>query len=99
MEVKEAIEWFEWANDVYYCSIPNEKPNNEFYRQGKKVIDLLKSLASENKKLKQENEAYKGMWEELENRYIDKPMFNGDAPIILNQQLRWLEQKYLGGEE
>lgn len=63
-------------------------------------LDLnVRELMLENKALKKENEAYKGMWEELENRYIDKPMFNGDAPIILNQQLRWLEQEYLGGGE
>jgi hypothetical protein len=48
--------------------------------------------------LEAENKARREMWEELENRYIDKLIANGEVPIIINQQLRWLEDEYLGGK-
>jgi predicted RNase H-like nuclease (RuvC/YqgF family) len=93
MEVKEALKWFEWADDVYYCSMPNASPNNEFYKQSKEIKNLLKSLESENKKLKKEYEAYKGMWRSLidevnrvENDYAQRLAYG-------------IEQKYLGGGE
>ena len=64
MEVKEALQWFEWADDVYYCSMPNASPNNEFYKQSKEIKNLLKSMEAENKKLKKENKALrKDKWE------------------------------------
>ncbi|NLV18372.1 MAG: hypothetical protein GXY51_02655 [Bacteroidetes bacterium] len=64
MEVKEAIKWFEWADDVYYCSMPDVKPDNDFYKQSRAISNLLKSLEAENKKLKKENKALrKDKWE------------------------------------
>jgi len=97
MEVKEALKWFEWADDVYYCSMPNASPNNEFYKQSKEIKNLLKSMEAENKKLKQENKAYKGMWKEL------KPTDDYEALILEEKNLlstmSKLEQKYLNNGE
>ena len=97
MEVKEAIKWFEWADDVYYCFMPDAEPDNDFYKQGKRVMNLLKSLEAENKKLKQENEAYKGMWEILSgiaNRETDTS-FESELFSIITR----IENHYLGGGE
>jgi len=64
MEVKEALKWFEWADDVYYCSMPDVKPDNDFYKQSRAISNLLKSLEAENKTLKKENKALrKDKWE------------------------------------
>ena len=97
MEVKEAIKWFEWADDVYYCFMPDAEPDNDFYKQGKRVMNLLKSLQAENKALKQENKAYKGMWKEL------KPTDDYECLILeerhLLSKMGNLENKYLGGGE
>ena len=91
MEVKEALKWFEWADDVYYCSMPNASPNNEFYKQSKEIKNLLKSMEAENKKLKQENKAYKGMWKNL----IDEiNRVENDYALRLAYGI---EQRYLGG--
>ena len=51
--------------------------------------------------LKKENEAYKGMWEELkkiQDKKIDKNPLNKIAILELTK-LKNLEQKYLGGGE
>lgn len=62
------------------------------------VKELLKSLKAENKALKKENKFHRRMWEELENKYIDKLIADGDVSIMVNQQLRRLELEYLGGK-
>jgi hypothetical protein len=80
MEVKEAIKWFEWANDVYY--------------------DLLKSLEAENKALKKENEAYKGMWEDFKRDCGGDKVYHSNLLMYeIGAQMNCYEQKYLGGGE
>ena len=101
MEVKEALKWFEWADDVYYCSMPNASPNNEFYKQSKEIKNLLKSLASENKKLKKENEAYKaykGIVEEIENDFGNGILQNENGfGVKLEHLIEIKKQKFFGG--
>jgi len=94
MEVKEAIECLEVASE-FQVSINRQE-------EIKRVISLLKSLESENKKLKKENKAYRGMWEalwdvlELCTIYDSKRKgIQTYAEVILPE----LEQKYLGGGE
>ena len=106
MEVKEALKWFEWADDVYYCSMPNASPNNEFYKQSKEIKNLLKSLESENKKLKKENEAYKGMWEAFkkEFKHCDLTYYDAGCPENslhepLSGNMEYFKEEYLGGGE
>ena len=93
MEVKGAIKWFEWADDVYYCFMPDAEPDNDFYKQGKRVMNLLKSLEAENKKLKQENEAYKGMWGELYGLVKKWKLYPREMMMDM------IRKKYLGGGE
>jgi hypothetical protein len=101
MEVKEALKWFEWADDVYYCSMPDVKPDNDFYKQSRAISNLLKSLESENKKLK----AYEEMWEELKE-YLDDDIarntYDYDTLEVTEhyqKQITHLQIKYLGGGE
>jgi FtsZ-binding cell division protein ZapB len=86
MEVKEAIKWFEWADDVYYCSMPNASPNNEFYKQSKEIKNLLKSLESENKKLKQ----YQDMWEWIQG----VEMWNKEYEQVVKEVVQDIEVGY-----
>jgi hypothetical protein len=75
----------------------NITPCDDFFKQSKDISNLLQSLESENKKLKQENKAYKGMWEEL------KPTDDYECLILeerhLLSKMGNLENKYLGGGE
>jgi len=96
MEVKEAIELIsqllntDWDNDV-------DENGRSYKKTREDLISLLKSLESENKKLKKENEAYKGMWKEL------KPTDDYEALILEEKNLlstmSKLEQKYLNNGE
>ena len=89
MEVKEAIKNIKMFN---FKNLSRFKPE---------LIDLLKSLESENKKLKKENEAYKGMWrrlyEEIGNHGWE--LRDQDGFEIMTKIIKELEQKYLGGGE
>lgn len=62
MEVNEAIEFIEDSYTYLYVDLHG---NKEEVKKFGEIVDLLKSLESENKKLKKENEAYKGMWKSL----------------------------------
>jgi hypothetical protein len=90
MEVKEALKWFEWADDVYYCSMPNASPNNEFYKQSKEIKNLLKSLESENKKLKQ----YQDMWEWIQG----VEMWNKEYEQVVKEVVQDIEVGYKTGK-
>ena len=84
MEVNEAIKNIKM---FHFKNLPRFKPE---------LINLLKSLQAENKALKQENKAYKGMWKEL------KPTDDYECLILeerhLLSKMGNLENKYLGGE-
>ena len=85
MEVNEAIKNIKM---FHFKNLPRFKPE---------LINLLKSLQAENKALKQENKAYKGMWKEL------KPTDDYECLILeerhLLSKMGNLENKYLGGGE
>jgi predicted RNase H-like nuclease (RuvC/YqgF family) len=107
MEVKEgnineAIGYLGKIKDILWPNISNTK--YKVYEE--KIINImallnelkkLKSLESENKKLKKENEAYKGMWEELPNK-LEDVVFN-DCLFELARAMDVLKEKYIGGEE
>jgi cell shape-determining protein MreC len=89
MEVKEACKFLE---EIAEFTISREKESKAI-----KIKALLKSLEAENKKLKQENEAYKGMWEILSgiaNRETDTS-FESELFSIITR----IENHYLGGGE
>jgi len=96
MEVKDALKWIEWADDVYYCSMPDATPCNEFYKQSRATYNLLQSLEAKNKELK----LYKQMWRDLyqnwKNNFIAYPFpYSNSVGLILEDKMIELEQKYL----
>ena len=100
MEVKEAIELIsqllntDWDNDV-------DENGRSYKKTREDLISLLKSLESENKKLKKENEAYKEMWGELYEEIGNHgwELRDQDGFEIMTKIIKELEQKYLGGGE
>ena len=92
MEVKEAIELIsqllntDWDNDV-------DENGRSYKKTREDLISLLKSLESENKKLKQENEAYKGMWGELYGLVKEWKLYPREMMMDM------IRKKYLGGGE
>jgi hypothetical protein len=86
MEIEEVIKWFEWAEDVYYCSMPNAKPDDNFYKQSKKISNLLKSLKTENKRLKGFEKAWIALTDVI-------------SGVIADDVIEKIENKYLKGEE
>ena len=81
MEVKEAIEFIE-----RYRYARNSKTDE--------IIDLLKSLEAENKKLKKENEAYKEMWEWIQG----VEMWNKEYEQVVKEVVKDIEVGYMSGK-
>jgi predicted RNase H-like nuclease (RuvC/YqgF family) len=91
MEVKEAIEFCkkeiknsENFRDKHCLDKKDEIRINEGINGLKNITSLIKFLEAENKALKKENKAYKGMWGKLKRRF----------PEVIE-----LETKYLGGKQ
>ena len=89
MEVKDAVNFLRVNLKGIRCTEPH------------RIANLLESMESENKKLKQEIEAYKGMWrrlyEEIGNHVWE--LRDQDGFEIMTKIIKELEQKYLGGGE
>ena len=83
MEVKDVISWLKRNFITYNATVDS-------------IIALLKSLEAENKKLKKENEAYKGMWKQLR-----KTLLSWGTPVLVavTNTMERLEEEYLGGGE
>jgi hypothetical protein len=87
MEVDKAIEYL---NLFKFKNLPKFKPE---------LINLLKSLEAENKALKKENKAYKGMWGELKIDIlrVKSDYWETTFEDVLNN-IKVYETKYLGGK-
>ena len=97
MEVNEAIELIsqllntDWDNDV-------DENGRSYKKTREDLISLLKSLESENKKLKQENEAYKGIVGEIENDFGNGILQNENGfGVKLEHLVEIKKQKFFGG--
>jgi cell shape-determining protein MreC len=87
MEIKEAIKHLKESAKVNF-----DEGFYEYHDKEKEIIALLKSLQAENKALKKENKAYKGMWEEVfaaADEYHDKYG-------CLKESMDEIEENYLG---
>ena len=42
MKIEEAVDFIQWAKDVFYVMNPSEKENIEFIKKGNEVIELLR---------------------------------------------------------
>jgi hypothetical protein len=96
MEVKEAIEFIN--NGINLSTRDLEK---EYLEKMDGIIALLQSLKAENKKLKKENEAYKGMWEKFKDSegHIEMKYILAEFDTTIEERMNLYEQKYLGGGE
>ena len=87
MEVDDAIKNMKM---FHFKNLPRFKPE---------LIELLKSLQAENKRLKKENKAYKGIVEEIENDFGNGILQNENGfGVKLEHLVEIKKQKYLGGE-
>jgi len=100
MEVKEAIKFLEELKTIIQDDDNNLNMTDYGYKKMDMTIDLLKSLKDENKKLKRENEAYKGIVEEIANDFGDGILQNENGfGVKLEHLVEIKKQKYLGGGE
>ena len=87
MEVKEAIEFINWAKDSFYVSTANKEATLRFFEEGDKVISLI-----------ERGKKFEAMWEELYAEYgmcpIRKNDEEGYMSNILYKILEELQQKY-----
>jgi|LSQX01.1.fsa_nt_gb hypothetical protein len=103
--INEAIIYLGKIKDILWPNISNAK--YKVYEE--KIINImallnelrkLKSLESENKKLKKENETYKGIIKEIENDFGNGILQNENGfGVKLEHLIEIKKQKYLGGEE
>jgi hypothetical protein len=86
MEVKEAVNFLRVNLKGIRCTEPH------------RIANLLESMESENKVLKQENEAYKGIVEEIANDFGDGILQNENGfGVKLEHLIEIKKQKYKGG--
>ncbi len=100
MKIKEVIEYLEESKPIPLFA-RDDKSYDEYIGDDieriNKMIDLLQSLEAENKALKKEIKAYKGMWEELPNKLEDIVLNN--CLTIVMREMDKLKKQYLGGGE
>ena len=100
ISVDKAIEFLEELKTIIQDDDNNLNMTDYGYKKMDMTIDLLKSLKDENKKLKRENEAYKGIVEEIANDFGDGILQNENGfGIKLEHLIEIKKEKYLGGVE
>jgi hypothetical protein len=87
MEVKEAIEFIEDSYTYLYVDLHG---NKEEVKKFGEIVDLLKSLESENKKLKQ----YQDMWEWIQG----VEMWNKEYEQVVKEVVQDIEVGYKTGK-
>ena len=100
MEAKRAINFLKELKTIIQDDDNNLNMTDYGYKKMDMTIDLLKSLKDENKKLKKENKAYKGIVEEIENDFGNGILQNENGfGVKLEHLVEIKKQKYLGGEK